>query len=197
MPVLKNARHEIFAQELAKGKPAYRAFEIAGYKNPASNHCANASRLSENERVLQRVTELREAAAKRNAITVDRVARELARIAFLDVRKAVQWGETVAVRSFDKDGSEVLTVQDTISLVNSDDLDEDTAAAISEVARTKEGVRIKFHDKRAALVDLGRYLNMFAEDNSSTVKLEIGERLRAALERRRAALLIEGEKADE
>ena len=106
-------------------------------------------------------------------------------------------GETVAVRSFEKDGGEVLTVQDTISLVNSDDLDEDTAAAISEVARTKEGVRIKFHDKRAALVDLGRYLNMFAEDNSSTVKLEIGERLRAALERRRAALLIEGEKADE
>ena len=43
------------------------------------------------------------------------------------------------------------------------EISDEAAAAISEVAQTKEGIRIKFHDKRAALVDLGRHLGMFTE----------------------------------
>ena len=32
MPALTNPKHERFAQELAKGKPAYEAYVLAGHK---------------------------------------------------------------------------------------------------------------------------------------------------------------------
>jgi hypothetical protein len=47
-------------------------------------------------------------------------------------------------------------------LVPSDKLDEDTAAAISVVSPGSTGtVRIRMHNKLAALVVLGKYLGMF------------------------------------
>jgi phage terminase small subunit len=48
--------------------------------------------------------------------------------------------------------------------VPSDKLDEDTAAAISAVSQSSTGaLRIKMHNKLAALVVLGKYLGMFDE----------------------------------
>lgn len=61
MPALKNARHERFSQELAKGKTADEAYQLAGY---AENR-GNATRLKANESVLRRVDELKERAAEK------------------------------------------------------------------------------------------------------------------------------------
>lgn len=61
MPILANARHERFAQELAKGASRTEAYELAGYK-PDSGA---ASRLSGNVSVRARLTELMEAIAER------------------------------------------------------------------------------------------------------------------------------------
>jgi phage terminase small subunit len=54
MPILKNARHEKFAQALAKGKSATEAYVDAGYK-PSRPH---ASRLATNGNVVKRVAEI-------------------------------------------------------------------------------------------------------------------------------------------
>ncbi|TBE67438.1 hypothetical protein [Rhizobium ruizarguesonis] len=54
MPVLKNARHEKFAQALAKGRTADEAYEAAGY---AANR-GNATRLKANESIMKRVQEI-------------------------------------------------------------------------------------------------------------------------------------------
>jgi type VI protein secretion system component VasK len=54
MPVLKNARHETFAQELAKGKTADEAYQLAGFKP----NRGNAARLNANESIRARVEEL-------------------------------------------------------------------------------------------------------------------------------------------
>jgi hypothetical protein len=44
-----------------------------------------------------------------------------------------------------------------VSLVSSSELDDDTARAIAEVSQSpKGGLRIRFHDKRAALVELAK-----------------------------------------
>lgn len=67
MPVLPNAKHERFAQGLAKGKSQSEAYEAAGYK-PDSGA---ASRLSGNVSVTARLAELLERGAKRAEITVD------------------------------------------------------------------------------------------------------------------------------
>lgn len=124
--------------------------------------------------------------SKRTEVTADRVLKELAKIGFSDIRKAVKWGSRLVERPLDPvetalegleeqahggalkrrrkgdDESDAFYVT-SIELTESADLDEDTAAAISEIAQTKEGVRIKLHDKRAALVDMGRHLGMFKD----------------------------------
>jgi phage terminase small subunit len=54
MPVLKNPKHELFAQELAKGKNAAEAYRLAGY----TENRFNASRLKTTENVQQRIAEI-------------------------------------------------------------------------------------------------------------------------------------------
>jgi phage terminase small subunit len=66
MPAISNAKHEYFAQELAKGKTADEAYQLAGYK--ANRH--NASRLKTNETILGRVAEIMERKAVRAEVTV-------------------------------------------------------------------------------------------------------------------------------
>ena len=54
MPVLANQRHELFAQALAAGKKADRAYVEAGYKP----NKGNSTHLRKTEEISQRVTEL-------------------------------------------------------------------------------------------------------------------------------------------
>lgn len=61
MPVLKNARHEAFAQELAKGKTADEAYASAGFKPDRGN----ASRLTANDSIRARVEEIKARVAEK------------------------------------------------------------------------------------------------------------------------------------
>ena len=67
MPVLKNQRHELFAQALAKGMTQVAAYEVAGYKLDAApkDGPGHPSRLAEDGRIRERVAELQGAAAER------------------------------------------------------------------------------------------------------------------------------------
>lgn len=60
MPILKNAKHEAFAQGLAKGMCAVDAYEQAGY----APHRSSASKLQTNPNITARVVELTEPAVK-------------------------------------------------------------------------------------------------------------------------------------
>lgn len=70
---LKNARHEKFAQELAKGKSQVEAYATAGYE-PNESH---ASRLVANGKVADRVSELKGKAAEKVVVTVADIAQQL------------------------------------------------------------------------------------------------------------------------
>ncbi len=102
----------------------------------------------------------------RTEITQDMVLRELAKIGFADIRKAVKWGADLPV--VNPDTGEVLIANGVI-LVSSEQLDDDTAAAVSEISQTAQGVKIKMHDKKAALVDIGKHLGMFVDRVDATV----------------------------
>jgi len=93
------------------------------------------------------------AAAAKAGVTVDRIVNELAKIGFLDPRRALDWGMTPP----DEAGKSIQFV----SLKASKDVDDDTAAAVAEVWQTTQGIRLKFHDKPQALERLGRHLGMF------------------------------------
>jgi phage terminase small subunit len=136
MPVLKNAKYEIFAQERAKGASASDAYERAGY----TRHDGNAHRLSVNEKVTARVDEILSKSAERTGVTVDRIVSELAKIGFADIRKVMRWGESVALPI--GENGEVFVSHD-VALVSSDDLDDATAAAVSEVRKRRKGCRSK------------------------------------------------------
>ena len=73
--VLKNARHERFAQAVASGKPADEAYKAAGYKPDR----AHASRLAANGNI-RRVAELQDAAAAEVQITLQSLIEEAADI---------------------------------------------------------------------------------------------------------------------
>lgn len=73
MPVLKNAKHEAFAQSLAKGRSQEDAYVEAGYRP----HRGNASTLRTNQSILDRVAELQGKAAQKVSITVESLATEL------------------------------------------------------------------------------------------------------------------------
>jgi phage terminase small subunit len=72
---LKNARHERFAQELAKGEAASAAYRNAGYSATGNSSEVAASRLFKNDKVAARVAELRGRIAEKLA---DKVAIDAA-----------------------------------------------------------------------------------------------------------------------
>lgn len=77
MPVLRNNRHEAFAQAIAKGLAARTAYKAAGYgaSDKAAEACA--SRLLTDAKVAARVLELQSKAARKVEVTVESIAREL------------------------------------------------------------------------------------------------------------------------
>lgn len=77
MPTISNAKHERFAQELAKGKTADEAYQEAGYKPDRGN----ASRLTANDSIRARVAEILGKAAIRAELTVAGITDKLLAIA--------------------------------------------------------------------------------------------------------------------
>ncbi len=73
MPILKNTRHETFAQGLAKGKSATDAYAEAGYKGDRTA----ASRLSTNVNIVGRVKELQSEGAERTLVSIESLTVEL------------------------------------------------------------------------------------------------------------------------
>lgn len=104
----------------------------------------------------------------RTDITADRVLRELAKIGFADIRKAIKWHSHLINEEDNPDGGDIAVIKtivtNQVELVGSEDLDDETAAAISEISQnTSGGIKLKMHDKRAALVDLGKHLGIFTD----------------------------------
>jgi phage terminase small subunit len=95
--------------------------------------------------------------AKRTEVTQDRVVAELAKIGFANMRNYMRTGDN---------GDPYLDFSA---------LTEDQTAALAEVtvddyvegrgenSRAVKRVKFKLHDKRAALVDLGRHLGIFTD----------------------------------
>ena len=72
MSVLSNPKHELTAQELAKGATHREAYKAAGYQASTANSLdANSSRLISSDKVKSRVQELQMEASKTIAITLE------------------------------------------------------------------------------------------------------------------------------
>lgn len=115
-----------------------------GYENLTKPYIQEAVSVAQAER------------SKRTEITQDRVLQELAKIGFADIRNVVSWNSTPVS---EEDGSLSYPVE----LINSAEVDDDTAAAISEVSLTAQGIKVKMIDKKGALDSIGKHLGMFTD----------------------------------
>jgi len=154
-----------FVDEYLIDLNATQAAIRAGYSAKTAQE--QSSRLLSNVMVQARISERMAKREERTEITQDRVLAELAKIGFADIRKAVKWGDGIAVIDPDTGAVEI---SNGVALVGSEEIDDATAASISEVCQTAQGIKIKLHDKRAALVDIGRHLGMFIERKEITGK---------------------------
>lgn len=165
VPALQHPPHEVFAQHYtSNGYNSHRAAAASGLHPSAKNHPAVKGRIAE-------LMQLQFAALQIDAL---RVKEELARVAFGDVRGL-----------FDDSGN----------LRHITDLDDDTAATISaiDVELKREGpdappttvVKIRRHDKMAALKILAQHFKIIGEDNDGVNQLAnaLADRLNAAKKR--------------
>jgi phage terminase small subunit len=172
-------KQERFVEEYLLDLNATQAAIRAGYS--ARTAYSQGQRLLKNAELQDAIAKAQANRSNRTGITQDMVLSELAKIGFSDIRKAIRWASNVAVAAPDErtldqimeDGPgevrHALTNQ--VELIDSDAIDDDTAAAIAEIAQTdRGGLKVKLHDKRAALVDIGKHLGMFKERIEHTGK---------------------------
>jgi phage terminase small subunit len=143
MPALANTRHELFAQELARGVEPAAAYQSAGYQpNPGK-----AAALQARPEIIARVSELIAQAAQAKGVTVERVVTELAAMAFADIGDYTgEDGESISVLAFK-------------------DLTKAQRAGICQIELVTRGadqtIRVKLWDKQRALELLGKHLGLW------------------------------------
>lgn len=169
-------KQRLFVAEYLIDLNATQAAIRAGY-----SHDTAAQQGHENLRkpdVANAIFEAQQKRAERTQITQDMVLRELAKIGFADIRKAINWKSSLVEEEDNPDGGDVLVVKtivtNNVELIGSDDIDDDTAAAISEISQNATGgIKLKMHDKKGALVDIGRHLGMFKDRLDVTANIQV------------------------
>lgn len=144
----------LFVKEYPKDFNAKQAAIRAGYSKKSAE--SQGSRLLRDAEVSAEIKKAQEKRGAKIDVTVEDIARELKRIAFADLRRVGKWSGS----TFDLKESEKLT--------------DDEAAAISEISvdvgRYGTKIRVKLHDKKAALHLLGQHIGMFEGDGGDDNK---------------------------
>jgi phage terminase small subunit len=168
-----NPKQARFVEEYLVDLNATQAAVRAGYSPKTAEQ--QGARLLGHARVAAEIRQGQLQRSERTAITQEQVLAELAKIAFSDLADVTDWGTREVAIGFDADGKKLkpeaigeAVVVDYIQApyvdpVNRDDLPKSVRSAVAEVALTRDGFKIKMHDKVAALTKLGQHLGMFVE----------------------------------
>jgi phage terminase small subunit len=168
MPQLPKIEHEVFARAIVEGMTGLDAYlKAQGELETADARRRKSAKVAANRWITRpdvdaRIRELRDnqritektatsKALNIHEITMDKIIGELAKIGFSDVREAIKWGGKLALD--DEDGNSV-TVDNAVWLVDSEKLPDHIAGAIKSISQTAQGIKIEFHDKKAALLAL-------------------------------------------
>jgi phage terminase small subunit len=159
-------KQRAFVREYLIDLNATQAAIRAGYSEATAY--SQGQRLLKNVDVEKAIADAMKNRATRLDITADRVLQELAKIGFSDIRKAIRWRSHLVEEEDNPEGGDIAVIKtivtNQVELVGSDDLDDETAAAISEISQNQGGgIKLKLHDKRGALVDIGKHLGMFKD----------------------------------
>lgn len=164
-------RERRFVQEYLIDFNGAKAAQRAGW--PKTGAAVQASRELRKVHVSDAIEAGQEKQGRRKGIKAEKVINELVRIAFSDLRRVASWnGEGIVY-------------------TDSDDLDDDTSAAIQAIedkttTRREQGtndeiekreIKIKLYDKVRALELLSKYLGLLKEDQK--VSDPVGDAIKA------------------
>jgi len=157
MPILKNPKHERFAQQLAQGKTADEAYQLAGYRE----NRGNAARMKANDSIVSRVAEIQGKGADKAELSVERVLREIQAMAFYDPASLVE----TAIKKPQDIGK----------------LPEEVRRSIVGWSWDRQGkFVIKLADKSKALDQLARHLSIYNDKLDVNLTEGLAERLARA-----------------
>ena len=165
-------KQQRFVEEYLVDLNATQAAIRAGYSARTAEPAG--SRLLRNVKVAAAISEGQQARQQRTQTVADQVVRELARVAFSDMRCFAKWGPTG------------------VTLLSSDQLSDDAAACVAEVSQTISvgggSIRFKLHSKPQALQQLGNHLGIFKDRDPLEALLaalpsDLGRAMREALAR--------------
>ncbi len=163
MPVLENERHELFAQNCAKGMSEFEAYKSAGLggKNESSTR-GSASRLRSNAHITARIRELQKEAAKQavaeikdEIVTTQMVLKGLLEIAQVDFAEA--YDENSNLKPI-KDIPPA--IRRAMSSIEVEELFQGRGNSAERIGYLK---KVKFWDKTKSYELLGKHLKLFSE----------------------------------
>jgi phage terminase small subunit len=171
--MLRNPRHEKFAQLRADGMSIRKAYIEAGYRHNAGN----GVKLSHVHTVSERIDELRRGVIAKQEISRDWVVAKLKAIVDANITDVASWGDAVPtlvpgppVEDGEEPSEPEFRLIQKVEVLASDKIPEHLKGAIAEVSHTQRGIRIKMHSKLQATDQLNRMLG-FYEDK---VKVDFG-----------------------
>lgn len=127
----------------------------AGYSKQTAY--SQGQRLLKNAGVATAIAVGQKRVAAKLDITTERVLKELAQIGFAQPGEYFEWGSKG------------------VTLIDKEKLTPEQMAAVAEVAQTVSpgggSIRLKLHDKVAALTKIGQHLGMFVEKHEHKVTL--------------------------
>lgn len=161
-------KQELFALEYLKDLNGTQAAIRAGYSPKTAQE--QASRLLSNPMVSAFIAERHRPRLEKLGRDADGVVANLWRMAHLDPRKVAKWGVREMIEEV-TEGKKKTRRKITVpymDIVSSEDMDDDTALAITGVKMGANGIELKFADKHAATATLGRHFGIFEKDRADT-----------------------------
>ena len=203
---------EVYALNGGNGADAVQKAFKGWARKGGQARCEKASKLLANGKVLARVSALRAQNAKvvenRYLLTADKILEELAKIALFNLADYIKIGANgIPFADFSnvtRDQMAALASIEIEQMVVQDD-DDDGGSGAPMARGSFEGeepakppmvglkVKLKGGNKHGALVDLGKNCGLWKEPKPEThVHLHLSDRLRSAIERKRAAARVAG-----
>ncbi|MDB5358862.1 MAG: Terminase small subunit [Rhodospirillales bacterium] len=143
-----------------------KAAIAAGYAPKSA--AVEASRLLRHANVQAALSQGRKIVEFRSGITPEMVLAEFGKMGFASIADVMKWRSNVTTLGEDiETGEPILGVSNEVVLTDSQKLAPDQLASIAEISQTKDGaLKVKMHDKIAALTRIGQHFGMFRPASS-------------------------------
>lgn len=157
-----------FIKEYIIDRNGTKAYLRAGYKCSEGTARRNAYKLLMRPEVASAVDKAEAERLRRVDIKADDVLREIAKLAFSDIKNYLSFRTEKTVVGYDEDSGE--PIFDYAQVIQMKDSTEVDGSVISEVSLSKDGVfKFKLQDKKAPLEMLAKHLKLFVDHSEVEV----------------------------